>query len=240
MLRVNTNPLVIGVIRVIEDQITTLPPYNAHIRVIIAHFFDPICGDDHPYITRIRLPRKESRALAVCLQQYLRRRMHMLAPHRHVLTQHPLFADEGTSHRTRQDHGRGAAGARTDTACAPGSAAGPARAVRPARQPGPDLVSCPAGLGCETPGGAGAAAFPGQSRHRPGVHGCGVSPVSAQLRAEQRPGQDHGNTTGSTCLVALGYSYRSEHGRYLRFFRQAGGAQAGVHLVPGAGRGSQG
>jgi hypothetical protein len=45
---------------------------------------------------------------------------------------------------------------------------------------------------------------------------------------------------GLNLLVALGYSYRSEHGRYLRFLlRQAGGVQAGVHLVPAAGCGSR-
>ena len=46
---------VIGVIRVIEDQITTLRLYNARYTGDHRSFFDPICGDDHPYITRSAL-----------------------------------------------------------------------------------------------------------------------------------------------------------------------------------------
>ena len=40
------------VIRVIEDQITTLRPYNARYTVILAQFSEVVHGDDHPYITR--------------------------------------------------------------------------------------------------------------------------------------------------------------------------------------------
>ena len=82
-----------------------------------------------------------------------------------------------------------------------------------------------------------AVAGPGGEQARPMAR----HPPGAGLRAlGVAGGGDHMDTAGSTCLVALGYSYRSKHGRYLRFLlRQAGGAQAGVHLVPGAGRGSR-
>jgi hypothetical protein len=43
----------IGVIRVIEDQITTLRPYNARYTGDHRKFLKEICGDDHPCITSI-------------------------------------------------------------------------------------------------------------------------------------------------------------------------------------------
>ena len=82
-----------------------------------------------------------------------------------------------------------------------------------------------------------AVAGPGGEQARPMAR----HPPGAGLRAlGVAAGGDHMDTTGSTCLGALGYSYRSKHGRYLRLLlRQTGGAQAGVHLVPSAGRGSR-